>query len=278
MSTPKNIRKASGLLETFDIGKLKNSLMRAGASDILASDIASDIERWLPEGISSKKIYDKAFSLLRNRSRSNASRYRLKQAILELGPSGHPFEQLTGEIFAALGYKVEVAVVAEGRCITHEMDVIATNSNEQILVECKFAHDQGKHVGIQVPLYVNSRVADIAAHRSTLDAYRHLKFKGCVVTNTRFSGDSSAYAVCSGIKLLAWDYPAGNGLKDLLERFKIMPITILKNLTNSQKNRLLERGLVTCRQLSLKPDALEEFSLPNSKVSVILKELEQVLL
>ena len=48
---------------------------------------------------------------------------KLKQAIMELGPSGFPFEQFVAELLKCRGYQIKVGVIVEGHCVNHEIDV-----------------------------------------------------------------------------------------------------------------------------------------------------------
>jgi hypothetical protein len=267
------IRKASGETEAFDPRKLMASLMKSGADQKVAGEITEKIEDWLTEGATTKGIYARAYALLKQQSKPNALKYNLKQALLELGTTGYPFEKLVGEIFRRQGYHVEVGIFVEGRCISHEMDVVATNQHQQIIVECKYSQSQGKHVGIQVPLYVRSRVDDIVLRRKEMEEYKHLTFTGCVVTNTRFSEDSLEYAQCAHLKLLGWDYPAGNGLKDLIEKLDIFPVTILKTLTKSEKQQLADLGIVTLEQLRNNLSILGNLNINPRRYSELLKEV-----
>lgn len=271
------IKKASGDEEVFSTDKLKRSLENAGAKNETISKIATDIEAWIYPGITTKKIYSRAFSLLRRERTNSSIRYRLKQAILELGPTGYPFESFIGELFKHKGFSTEVGVVVDGQCITHEMDVIATQHSTQHLVECKYHKDQGKQVSIQVPLYVRSRVNDIISKRQNKKEYQDFSFEGWVITNTRFSSDSIDYSKCNGMNLMAWDYPLGKGLKDIIEELKIYPLTVLKHLTLKEKQFLLnEKGIVTCSQLISKTNALHELDLSKPKFNRILKELRDI--
>lgn len=275
MGKPNNItiRKASGDEELFYVDKLKKSLHNAGASDATVDYIADEISNWIFPGVSTKQIYQRAFSLLRKEQSVASVRYKLKKAIFELGPSGYPFEDLIGQIFERQGYETQVGIVVDGHCVTHEMDVIATKDGTQHLVECKYHKDQGKQVSVQVPLYVRSRVNDIIKKRETLPEFKGLAYEGWVVTNTRFSTDSIQYGKCSGLNLLAWDYPYGNSLKELIERLKIYPVTILHSLTLKEKQFLLEKDIVTCKQLFKQKEILATMELTNSKYKLILKEL-----
>ena len=270
------VKKQSGQLEPFQSEKLEKSLRNAGASKEIIEIILKDLEFFAYDGISTHKIYQRAFSLLKKQQTFLAVRYRLKQAILELGPSGYPFENLIGQLFESRGYRCEVGVVVQGQCVTHEMDVIASGSNQQHLCECKYHLNQGSPVSIQVPLYVRSRVNDIIDFRERLPEYREFVFIGWVITNTRLSLESIEYGRCSGLKMLAWDYPAGNGLKEQLEQFRLYPITVMANLNKLEKQALIAKGIVTCRQIVQNPDCLKDFPFSEKKSRAIFQEAEDI--
>ncbi len=270
------VRKATGEKEPFNAAKLEKSLFNAGANDRTVKEITEEISEWIFDGVTTKKIYARAFALLRSKKSSAAPRYRLKQAILEMGPSGYPFEHLVGEIFKKRGYKVEVGANADGDCVTHEMDVIATKENRQHLIECKFGQDQGKYVSVQVPLYVRSRVDDIVSKRKNMPEYEGTEFTGWVVSSTRFSHDAVTYGTCAGLKMLGWDYPAGEGLKDIIEKENIIPVTLLSKLNKEEKRIIMEKGIVTCRALLNETDILDTFEISQRKKEHIIKEARKL--
>ena len=241
--------KASGDTELFSSEKLERSLLRSGANDETVEEIVKDIESWLTDGVTTKKIYSRAFALLRRKKRTLAARYSLKRAIMELGPTGHPFEYLVGEVFKHFGYDIEVGQIIEGRCVTHEVDVLFTGNKEQGYVECKYYNSGGKFANVQVSLYIRSRVNDIIDKRKLLPEYCGFDFHGWVVTNTRFTGDAMSFGICSGLNLMSWDFPENNSLKGNVEKYNIFPITVLTELTKSEKSQLLDKGIVLCRQL-----------------------------
>lgn len=276
INIPTLIKKASGDEEFFSSDKLRQSLQNAGAKSETISKIVSNIENWIYQGVTTKKIYSRAFSLLRQEKTSSSIRYKLKKAIFELGPTGYPFEALIGELFKFNGFETEVGIVVDGHCVSHEMDVIATKNNLQHLVECKYHKDQGKQVSVQVPLYVHSRVEDIIQKRQKMFEYKGFSFQGWIVTNTRFSSDSIQYGNCIGLNLLAWDYPYGNGLKERIEKLKIYPLTVLNNLTIKEKQYLLSQNLVTCSQLLQNLDLLKFFNFSNSKQRNLIDELNDI--
>ena len=251
------IKKASGQTEAFDITKLQTSLLNAGADEAAISHIAADITNWVYPGASTAKIYSRAFKILKRLKSSGASLYKLKKAISEIGPSGYPFEHFNGEIYKRRGFDVEVGIVIEGASVGHEMDVVASQGKIQILGECKYSVNQGFSVGIQVPLYVHSRVNDIIEKWEQEPQHKGKNYQTWIFTNGRFSADSIRYSKHTGIHLMGWDYPYDASLKLIIQREKLYPITILTNLTNDDKKHILSRGIVTCVQLQENPGILD---------------------
>lgn len=268
------IKKVSGEFETFSRTKLINSLKRSGAEVEIVNSIADDVESWLYDGIPSKKIYDKAFALLRKKQLGIAARYKLKNAMMELGPTGYPFEFFVGQVFKLMGYDVEVGKVLQGHCVTHEVDVIATKEKEQHFIECKYYQHTGKNANVQVPMYIRSRVDDLIKYRKSLPEFEGFVFHGGVVTNTRFTADAISFGECTGLSLLSWDYPQGKGLKEIVDREKIFPITVLTRLNLSEKQQFMEKGIVICRQLAENPEVLAAIVTDNNKVKKVLQEIK----
>lgn len=268
--------KASGEPEPFASEKLEKSLRNAGASDEVITHILKDIREWITPGITTKKIYARAFSLLRQKKNPSALRYRLKQAILELGPTGYPFEQLIAQVFTQLGYATETGKVMKGRSLNHEMDVIATGAAVQHLIECKYSTNQGKQIGVQVPLYVRARVDDIVHRQLGLVRYQGFQFYAWVITNTKFSADSIQYAEWNGIHLIGWRYPKSQGLESMLEIHKIYPITVLPQLSKPTVQQLLQSGIVTCGQLAKQEKLLQQI-VPNQRTyAQLIQSLEEL--
>ena len=252
-------------------------MRNAGAGEEVLEGIAEDIVSWVYDGAPTRKIYARAFSLLRKHKKRVASRYRLKQAIMELGPTGYPFEHFIGKVIEKMGFSVQVGQIVQGRYVRHEVDVVATRDHRQLFVECKYGQSADKAVSVQVPLYVRSRVDDIIEKRKESEDYAGYSFGGGVATNTRFTSDAVDYGTGSGLLLLGWDYPAGDGLREIIDRERIYPVTVLLSLTGQQKRVLLERGIVTCRQLSESPERSALLQQSGAKHKALLRELEAIL-
>lgn len=271
------ITKASGEKELFSIEKLTQSLKKSGAEDQIINTIVKDIHSWIYEGISTKKIYNRAFTLLRKYRQQSAAKYKLKNAIMELGPTGHPFEFFTGQVLEALGYKTEVAKVIEGHCVIHEVDVIATSGKTQLFVECKFYQSQGKLANVQVPLYIKSRVDDIIYKRKELTEFQGFHFQGMIVTNTRFTQDALQFGLCSGLNLLSWDFPQGKGLREIVDKKKIFPVTVLTTLKKSHKQSLLHKGIVICHQIQNNPQIIDFLQLNEKEKQYLFAEIDALI-
>ena len=156
------IRKYSGVLVDFDLERLINSLKRTQADNELIRKIVSDVQSRLYNGISTKEIYQMAFKMLnKSRSKSSASRYKLKKAIMELGPTGFPFEKFVAAILREDGFKTDVGVFVKGYCVSHEVDVVAKNEKKHFMVECKYNSQQGRVNDVKIAIYIQSRILDI---------------------------------------------------------------------------------------------------------------------
>ena len=247
------IHKASGEKEEFSPDKLKNSLKRAGADNEAINSIMSEVNSWLYEGVSTKSIYKKVFKLLSFYKNGIAARYSLKKAIMELGPTGYPFEHFVSHLFQNTGFKTEVGQIMDGKCVKHEVDVVATRHNIQYLIECKYYNYQGKYADVKVPLYIRSRFDDIIEKRKDLPEFKDFKFKGWIITNTRFTTDAIDFGVCSGLSLVGWDFPKGHSLKEVIEKEDLFPVTVLTMLPNFLKRNLLEKGIVLCKEIYNQP-------------------------
>ncbi len=276
MSKQPLITKASGEKELFSPEKLENSLKRVGAGKDAIAHISDEISNWLESGVSTKKIYRQAFRLLKKYRNGTAARYKLKKAIMEMGPTGYPFEHFVGQLINHYGYETVVGQEIEGQCVKHEVDVVATGNGRQIFVECKFYNSQGKQANVRVPLYIRSRVDDIVKKREALPEFARLKFQGWIVTNTRFTSDAIDYGKCAGLHLVSWDYPTGHSLRDMIEKEQFFPVTALTSINKQQKKMLLDAGIVLCRQICHDPGVVDKLEITPQKREKLLEEVSDL--
>ena len=268
--------KANGESVPFSEKKLINSLKHTGAGDQEINNVLTAIGPRLHEGISTKKIYRMAFKLLKESSRYLAAKYHLKKAIMELGPSGYPFEKFIGELLKHQGFNVKVGQIIQGKCVQHEVDVVAQKKEQFIMVECKYHNLAGTVCDVKIPLYIQARFKDIEAVWLSLPGHINKFHQGWLVTNTRFSGDAIQYGKCAGLHLLGWDYPQGNGLKELIDNLGLYPITCLTTLTSYEKQDLLNKCIVLCQELRDNHHYLEGLNLSSHRKNLIMNEVEEL--
>ena len=265
--------KHSGDRARFSIDKLKNSLRKSGAEESLVEEISKHVRDELYQGISTKEIYNRAFALLKKKKHGFASKYKLKKAIYELGPTGFPFEKFISALLFYSGYKTEIGQILQGKCVTHEVDVVANKDNHRIVAECKFHSDEGRNCDVKVPLYIHSRYRDILNFYTDKN-HNERPNEAWVVTNTRFTEDALTYGKCADLYLLSWDMPKDNGLKDRIDRLGLYPITVSTLLSQREKQFLLSRDVVLCKQLINDDFFLDHLAISENRKARILEEIK----
>jgi Holliday junction resolvase-like predicted endonuclease len=271
-----DIIKSSGEKAKFSMDKLRNSLKHSGADHNLIEEIVDKVCDELYEGISTNEIYNRAYALLKKKKSVFASKYKLKKAIYELGPTGFPFERFVSALLEYSGYSTQVDVIMNGICITHEIDVVAEKNGQTTIIECKFHGEEGRNCNVKVPLYIHSRYKDVKAHWTAKKNETRALDRGWVVTNTRFTEHAIAYGKCAELYLLSWDYPKKDGLKDRIDRLGLYPITVSTLLTNREKQFLLSRDVVLCRQLWKDKFFLDHLGISKPRKEKILEEIKQL--
>jgi hypothetical protein len=269
---PITVIKASGKEAPFSHVKLRESLKQAGATDEAIKGVMEAIEPQLYAGVPTRKLYKIAFQELKNRSPYLAARYDLKRAIMALGPSGFPFEKFVGELLRKQGFRVQVGVIVQGHCVSHEIDVVAVKGDQHYMVECKYHNHPGTVSDVKVPLYIQARFQDVVKGRENHPDHKNTFHQGWVVTNTRFTPDAIAYGTCAGLNLMSWDYPRHGSLRDIIDKMGLYPITALTTLTAREKQLLLEREIVLCEEICIEEHLLRPLGLPQERLDAVLEE------
>jgi len=269
------VTKADGSTEEFRPQKLKNSLRRAGAKKGEIGRIVEEVMRTMTEGMTTGEIYRKAFSMLQKSEYGAAARYSLRRALFGLGPTGFPFEDFLTKLFEEEGLTVKTRQIIKGKCATHEVDIAAFNDMGSFVAEAKFHSHPGIKSDLQTILYSYARYIDLqqrpscAADKCGIDALH-------VVTNTKFTKAAIKYAECTGLTLLSWNYPKGATLQDRIEAQNLYPVTVLRGLSNKQKQNLLSSGVILCRDLVGSPRVLQRIGLAKQKAGTVLTEARQL--
>lgn len=264
------VTKASGVTEPFSIEKLKLSLERSRATPAEIEIICNQLQSQLYQGIRTKKIYSEAFKLLKHHSKHHAARYQLKKGLLDLGPSGYPFEKFIAKLFEMQDYKTTTGQIVKGKCVSHEIDVIAKKNNEIIITECKYRNAAGITVDVKTPLYIHSRFNDVRAGGYFKKEQESLN--GWLITNAKFTTDAITYGKCANLNLLSWDYPAKNSLRELIDNYNLYPLTCLTTLSKQEKQWLLSHDVVLAKDIYSNEAILLKAGVSSKRIQTVKEE------
>lgn len=270
------IRKASGKREPFQEEKFKTSLRRIGADEQTIAAILDKVRSMYPNIHTTRKLFQVARNYLTDEDPTLATRYNLKQALLQLGPTGFPLESFIAALFAFEGFTVITNQTVAGKCIRHEIDVIAHLHDKKYMIESKFHNRQNLKSDVKVPLYIKARYEDIRqAWQQQLPNSREFTHIW-IVTNTEFTADAMQYAQCEHMRLMSWRFPAGYALRDLVAKHGLHPITALVHLTKQQKQAFLKKGLVLCRDIISHQKLLAEIGLKPEEIERLVHDAQRL--
>lgn len=264
-----HVIKASGLKEPFSEEKVMYSIHRAGIPDAIQHEVLSHVKEKLYDNIPTSEVYHHITEYLDQTSQQHIrAKYGLKQAIMALGPTGYPFEDFVAEVLKTQGYNVEVRQMLQGACVMHETDVVAQKDGKKIMVEAKFHNAPGIRTDVHVALYTKARFEDVKQKHHIDEAW--------IVTNTKTTVDALNFGDCVGMKVISWNLPEGESLRDMIEHAKLSPITTLTSISQGHKEKLLENHIVLCKQIVQNPHCLSVLDISEQEKNATILEAEYV--
>jgi hypothetical protein len=270
------VTKAGGYTAPFSAEKVRASLERSGASPKAIDAVIKELTLRAYPGMPTHMVHKIAFNLLRRYSRPAAGRYHLKQAIFELGPTGFPFEQFIAALFQQAGFAAVTNQLMNGRCVKHEIDILAVKQSNYHIIECKYHQLAGTHCDVKTPLYVQARFKDIESGWTAASGKEAAACQAWLVTNTRFTPDALQYGQCAGLHLMSWDFPNGKSLKDVIDKTGLYPVTCLTTLNRNEKQRLLVKGVVLCETLAAHPSYCDAAGISPHKKAAAIAEAQHL--
>ncbi len=302
MAGPILVTKGDGEQEPLDLNKLRRSLARSGAGEALVERVIERVTARVDSGIPTDTLYGIAFRQLRKERRHIAARYSLKRSVMQLGPTGYPFERLVGALLEGDGWQVRISARMTGS-VTHEIDVAARREHlgeeRQLLVECKHRSQADAKVDVKTALYVSARARDL------LGDLKESPHQFWLATNGRFTQDAITYAASVRLGLLGWSYPDFRDGEEppwaTMERASLppappaeldlprrnlaqritdalaFPITCLTSLKQRHKGQLLDQNVVLCRELEARPALIDALRLEHSQATELRRELYDLL-
>ena len=257
--------KANGERVTFNPNKVISTCIRAGASRKLAKKVSDEISHHIYDGMSTRQVYRLVLDLLSEFEEVNviSHRYRLKESIMQLGPSGFFFENYVSRILKEYGYQIQgIRKLEDGKCVKHELDIIIyfPESKKKLFVECKYHNSPGIFTGLKESLYTHARFLDLSD-----------KFNGeILVSNTKVSKEVITYATCIGQEVISWRYPPNKSLEKMIQDKGLYPLTILP-LTKNELFSISRNNIMVARDLlSIDPNQL------SSKTGIQLDRIKKM--
>jgi Holliday junction resolvase-like predicted endonuclease len=233
--------KASGEKQQYSSAKLCRSVMRVGVSRPIAQKICQSVESVMRPEISTAELAQKTSRYIRKEHPAWAARYSLKKAMMDLGPHGFLFEQFVAGLLGEYGYATKTNQMVRGKCLTHEIDIIAQRGSERYVIEAKYHNRRGVKTDAQVAMYMYARVLDIGQ-----------EYRGWLVTNTKFTSNAKRYGHCMGVHLTGWEYPAKESLEELIAQKALYPVTVLPSVRRSVREQLFSQRILFARDVLAK--------------------------
>jgi len=218
-----------------------------GASRQLAFEVAEEVENRVYEGISTAKVLQLIFRLMRKVKPGVGYLFDLRKA-LSLMSSKPEFEVFVRILLAYHGFEVSSNQILKGYCGEHEVDAIARKDGVTYFVEAKHHLNYHALTGLDESRIARAVLEDVS-EGFQLGRCDSKIDKAMIVTNTRYSEHAINYGLCRGILQIGWNYPLNGGLENMIIEKRLHPLSCLRGLSGEDRLRLVDRGLVLIRQL-----------------------------
>lgn len=268
--------KSDGETEPFNKEQFRESLIRARVPVILIEDIYTKLEAKFSGSVTTTRIYDFVSKTLKKQHQHSLPRYKTKRSLLTLGPSGFPFEMFLARIFEEKGYETSIGMRLKGKCVSHEVDIVAKSKTQLLLAEVKFHNKNSFKTDTKVALYVKARWDDLKDTKFVNVEGPDTMTRGMIITNTKFTNNAKRYGHCAGVDMISFDYPKHGNLYDMIDETGLHPVTCLENITKSQKEELMNSGIITCSDLMKDEMTLDRLKLSKVKKKKLLDEIQSV--
>lgn len=275
---PIQIRKSTGEMVFFSEDKLCSSIARAGASKSQAEKICRAVNQKVHPGMTTSFIFRDTLRHLVREDVDIAVKYSIKRGINALGPDGFLFEKFLEALLRQDGYHTKRNQMMKGKCVTHEVDILAWKDNNYYIIEAKYRNDPTSRTHIDQVMYADARMKDIASNpQNNENGTKH--FHTWVMTNTVFTDQSQKFAECSDLRLTGWNYPNKDSLQKMIERTKAYPITVLPSLSQDARQKLMAQGLVLAQDILpyTKEKLIKDFDIAPVTAAKVQNEVSKLL-
>lgn len=271
-----HIRKSTGELVPYNPNKIRKTLRRAGANKNIIDRLLTHIEQHVYDGMTTKELYAAVNRELKKNALHIAQRYNLRSALLRLGPAGFKFEKYVASILRSYGFEaITPELEMRGRCVRHEIDVVATKDGTCAMIEAKFRNNFGDSVNLKDTMATWSRFTDLVdgADEGTCRRFDEV----WVMTNGRFSDRALRFGLCKGMRMVGWNTKE-HSLAKMVDHASLYPVTALGHLRQWELDRLANKGLMLCREVAdYGPERIATtLDVSRSRASRIFKECRAI--
>ncbi len=236
------VTKFDGRNEKFSREKIVSACLNVGLDRQKADEISRRIEGRVKGGLYSEDIYR---MITEEAGGKHSKLLRLREAISRLDPRS--FEIYVKRILENNGYTCTWNRIFDGKCIDHQVDVVAEKGGKKYIVECKHHRNPHRYLGLGVALQVQARLEDILDKGDNYMAW--------LVTNTKFSEHAKTYAGKKDILMTGWRYKSEFALDSLVHGSKMYPVTLLDASTETRR-KLLANSAVTVSDVEERKDIM----------------------
>jgi hypothetical protein len=168
---------------------------------------------------------------------------------LSLLRSAPDFEQYIQLLLREHGYDVTPNQIIRGRCVEHEVDAVATKNGKTCIVEVKHHYKYHTPTSLDVSRISRAVFEDLTEGHQLGHNNQKIDY-ALIVCNTKLSEHAKRYANCRNIKHVSWSSPKNQDLQTMIETKKLYPITILKGLNATTRNKLTSNNIILLKQLT----------------------------
>ena len=271
------VKKFDGSKQLFDKNKIVRTCLKMNASEEQAIAIANKVESKAYEGIPSKKILLMIFDYMRRYRPEVKNIVDLREAISFLR-SKPDFEHFVAMLLEEYGYTVVANQIVAGKCVEHEIDVIAKKDNEVIYVEVKHHLQYHTFTGMGVFLEARATLEDLQ-EGFKIGKHNFNFTKALVVCNTKISDHAMKYASCRNIEYISWNYPLEKSLSKMIQEKRFYPITLLKGLDEKTEQILGDSDILILKQLAETDihELMRKIKIQKSKIKILQEKAKQLL-
>jgi hypothetical protein len=242
------VTKYDGTKQAFNKQKIIKTCLRMGATQETAEAIANEIQNKLYDGITTKRILQMVYSRLKKHKPKMKLQIDLRRS-LSLLKSAPDFERYVQLLLSEHGYDVMTNQIIQGRCVTHEVDAVATKNNKTCFVEVKHHFKYHTPTSLDVSRIARAVYEDVTEGHQLGKNGLKIDY-AMIVCNTKLSEHAKQYANCRKIQHISWSSATNKDLQTMIEEKKLYPITILKGLNADTRNKLASNGIVMLKQLT----------------------------